>query len=183
MSDAVNDASTNDSGTSDAATGQPNGEPSSASGDASLWESRFKGLQGKFDATQNQLKAEQEKAAKLAADIEALRTGKVSAEEAAQAQVNQIKQELEAERTARKIEGLKTRFPEAFGELGDEIAAVMDETRLAAIEARLAGGESPEGGTPLKHNESRISAGAKKPAEETAADVEARLLSMPLPWA
>lgn len=173
--------STNDSETSEETTDVE--ASSSSGGDASLWESRFKGLQSKFEATQTQLKAEAEAKAKALADLEAIRTGKVSAEQAAQAQVDAMRAELEAERKQRRIDGLKSKFPEAFSELGDDIASVMDETRLAGVEARLAGGESPEGGTPRKHNESRTQSGTKRPAEETAADIEARLLSMPVPWA
>lgn len=173
--------SINDSETSEETTGADDAS-SSAGGDASLWESRFKGLQSKFEATQTQLKAEAEAKAKALADLEAIRTGKVSSEQAAQAQVDAIKAELETERKQRRVDSLKSKFPEAFSELGDDIASVMDETRLASVEARLAGGESPEGGTPRKHNESRTQSGTKRPAEESAADIEARLLSMPVPW-
>lgn len=179
MSDAVTD--TNDSGTTDQTT---DADASSAgSGDASLWESRFKGLQGKFGETQNQLKAEQEARAKAEAALEDLRTGKVSAEQAAQAQVDQIKAELEQERQTRRVESLKSRFPETFDVFGDT-AAGFDEATLAASEARLGGGESPAGDpTPRKHNESRTGQPKGKPAsEKTADDIEAELLSMPAPF-
>lgn len=170
-----------DSGTDEQTTDST--ESSSSGGDASLWESRFKGLQGKFGETQNQLKAEQAARAKAEADLEALRTGKVSAEEAAQAKVDQIARELEAERQARKVESLKVRFPETFDVFGDT-AASFDEATLAASEARLGGGESPaDGPTPRKHNESRAGSTGRKPeSEKTAADIEAELLSTPVPW-
>ena len=185
MSDAVTDI--NDSGTTDQTTDASASADasSSGSGEASLWESRFKGLNAKFGTTQTELQAEKEARAKAEAELEALRTGKVSAEEAAKSQVEQARAELEAERKARRIDSLKAKFPEAFGELGDEIASVMDEARLTAIEARLGGGESPAGDpTPRKHNESRSATSGKKPeSEKTAADIEAELLSMTVPWA
>src|SRR5689334_2914255 len=185
MSDAVNN-DTNDSGTDP--TLDPNAQSSTdggadgsqAGGDASLWQSRFNGLNAKFGTTQAELKAEKEAREKIAAELEALRSGKVSADEAAQAKVNEVLTALEAERTARKVESLKAKFPETFEVFGDA-AATFEEGVLAASEARLAGeGADP---TPLKHNESRSSAGSKKPAEKTAADVEAELLSMKVPWA
>ena len=183
MSDAVN-TDNNDSGTDQTL------DPASASstdgaaggstdgGDASLWQSRFNGLNAKFGATQAELKAEKEAREKIAAELEAVRSGKVSADEAAQAKVNEVLTALEAERTARKVESLKAKFPETFDLLGESMAA-FDESALAANEARLTGdGGEP---TPLKHNEAR--SGTRKPAqEETAADVEARLLSMKVPW-
>lgn len=175
--------STNDSGTTEPTTGAPEqGESSQGGGDASLWESRFKGLNAKYGTTTAELKEAKAAAEKSAAELEALRTDKVSANEAAQAQVTAAKAELEAERAARKAETLKAKFPETFEVFGDT-AASFDEATLAASEARLAGGESPEGGTPRKHNESRTTTGIKAPAEETAADVEARLMSMKVPWA
>lgn len=179
MSDAVTDQ--NDTTTTDETTDAD--ASSSTGGDGSLWESRFKGLQGKFGETQNQLKAEQAARAKAEADLEALRTGKVSAEEAAQAKVDQIAKELEAERQQRRIDSLKTRFPETFDVFGDT-AASFDEATLAASEARLGGAESPAGEpTPRKHNESRSGTPTRKPeSEKTAADIEAELLSMKVPW-
>ena len=178
--------STNDSGTNQTQTPNPDastdaqGEGSKDGGDASLWQSRFNGLNAKYGETASQLKAEQERAAKLAADLEALQSGKVNADEAAKAQVEAIRKELEQERMARQVESLKARFPETFEVFGDT-AATFTADVLAASEARLAGGESPEGGTPRKHNESR-STGTTPAKEETAADVEARLLSMKVPW-
>lgn len=179
----VNEDTTNDGTETEGSTGAE--ASSGTGGDDSLWESRFKGLNAKFGTTQTELQAEKEARAKLEAELEALRTGKVSAEEAAKSQVEQARAELEAERKARRIDSLKAKFPEAFGELGDEIASVMDEARLTAIEARLGGGESPAGDpTPRKHNDSRSGQPARKPeSEKTAADVEAELLSTKVPWA
>lgn len=179
--DSLNTEPVTDSDDASASAGT-SGESSQGGGDASLWESRFKGLNAKFGKTADELKAEKEARAKAEADLEALRTGKVSAEEAAQAQVAAAKAELERERTERAVERLKTQFPETFEVFGDA-AASFDAATLAASEARLAGGESPEGVTPLKHNESRTTVKGKAPAEKSAADVEAELLAMKVPWA
>lgn len=193
MSETVNGTTNSDGGTSaadDSQTGastDAQGGDSQAGGDDSVWQSRFNGLNGKFGVVSNELKAEKEARARLEAEIADLRSGKTTADEAAKAQVASIQAELAKERAERALENRKAKFPETFRDVENEAdlaaLAVMSDAQLAALEARLAGGESPEGGTPLKHNESRISAGAKKPAEETAADVEARLMATPLPWA
>lgn len=183
MSDTVN-TDANDSGTDQSL--DPNAAPSTDGaadgsqdgGDASLWQSRFNGLNAKFGATKAQLDAAKAERDKIAAELEALRSGKVSADEAAQSKVNEVLQALEAERTARKVEALKAKFPETFEVFG-ETAATFEESVLAASEARLAGGGDDP--TPLRHNETR-SASRTPAKEETAADVEARLLSMKVPW-
>lgn len=152
---------------------------SQSGGDASLWQSRFNGLNAKYGTTQAELRAEREAREKIAAELEAVRSGKVSADEAAQAKVNEVLTELQAERTARKVESLKAKFPETFDVFG-ETAATFEESVLAASEARLAGGGDDP--TPLRHNESRSGSTRKPAQEETAADVEARLMSMKVPW-
>jgi hypothetical protein len=174
----------NDSGTD--TTQDPDAAPSTdgaedgsqAGGDASLWQSRFNGLNAKLGETVTQKTAVEQERDRLAKELADLRSGTVNADEAAKAQVAAIKAELEQERMARQVESLKARFPETFEVFGDTAATFTPDV-LAASEARLAGaGDDP---TPLRHNESR--SGARKEAkEETAADVEARLLSMKVPW-
>lgn len=183
MSGTVN-TDTNDSGPDDAL--DPNASPSedgdadgsNAAGDASLWQSRFNGLNAKLGETVGAKQAAEAERDRLAKELEALRTGTVSADEAAKAQVEAIRKELENERQARQVEALKARFPETFEVFGDTAATFAPDV-LAASEARLLGeGNEP---SPLRHNESR--SGTKQPAkEETAADVEARLLATKLPW-
>lgn len=84
--------------------------------------------------------------------------------------------EAEAKAEARILDA---RFPNARKELPE----VTDEVRLAKFEAMMAEEADPVGNapTPLSHNESRTSTPRKQAAEETAADVKARLLSMPVP--
>lgn len=152
---------------------------SNADGDASLWQSRFNGLNAKLGETVGAKKAAEEERDRLAKELEALRTGTVSADEAAKAQVEAIRKELESERQARQVEALKARFPETFEVFGDTAATFTPDV-LAASEARLVGeGNDP---TPLRHNESRSGTTSRPAKEETAADVEARLLSTKLPW-
>jgi len=148
----------------------------------SLLTSRLNGQTAKVGELTGTLKAKDEALAAALARVAELEAGTVSADEAAKAQVAAAQAELERERRERRIEGLKSRFPETFSELGEDVATVMDETKLAAIEARLTGAEGgDEPPTPLRHNETKT--GTKTPAkEETAADVEARLMSMNSPW-
>ena|SRR5690349_13933421 len=180
MSDVTTD--NNDGTSTEGSTGADNAS-SGTGGDDSLWESRFKGLNAKYGEEKTQFTAIAKENETLRKQIDDLQNGKVSAEEAAQAQVDRIKQELEAERNQRRIDSLKTRFPETFEVFGDT-AASFDEATLAASEARLGGAESPAGEpTPRKHNESRSGTPTRKPeSEKTAADIEAELLSMKVPW-
>jgi hypothetical protein len=69
---------------------------------------------------------------------------------------------------------LDVKYPNARKELPE----LTDEVRLAKFEAMLSDGEPI---TPLQHSESRGTAGSAQPKEETAAEVRARLLKMPLP--
>jgi hypothetical protein len=181
------EVSTSDSGTdatldpaADAsASADASADGSQAGGDASLWQSRFNGLNAKLGETTGQLTAEKAARAKAEADLEALRSGKVTADEAAQAQVAAIQKTLDDERQARQVEAMKARFPETFEVFGDTAATFTPDV-LAASEARLVGeGNEP---TPRMHNEANRSGGKAPAKEETAADVEARLLSMKVPW-
>lgn len=108
--------------------------------------------------------------------------GKVSSDDAAKALVAAKDKELADERNARKAESLKVRFPETFDVLGDA-ASSLDEAALAAAEARLKGDSGEESPTPRVHNESKTKTTTAVKKEESAADIEARLLSMALPEA
>ena len=176
--DAAQDPTPDSGEGSGAATPPVNQDP------VSLLTSRLNGQTAKVGELTNLLKKAQDDATALAARVKAFEEGKVGADEAATARVATLQQELEAERTARRVETLKSRFPETFTVLGDQVAAVMDESALAAAEARLQGTAAPaEPPTPERHGEARggqQSAGNRtKP--QTASDIEARLLSLPLP--
>lgn len=188
MTDQATDTQDASAGTQtdDAATAASKGGSQGGQDQVSLLTSRLNGQTAKVGELTGTIKAKDARISELETALEDLRTGKVSSEDAAKAQVDSIQKLLDAERAGRRTDALKGRFPEAFSELGDDIAAVMDETKLAAIEARLTGsaGESGEDEppTPLRHNETKTGGTSKVAKEETAADVEARLLSMPAPW-
>lgn len=185
MSDNDNDT---DPGTGDAddaaATAAATPASKAAKDPVSLLTSRLNGQTAKVGELTGQITVKDaalEAQAKIIADLQ---SGKTTADEAATARVNAANAELAKERAERRTDSLKTRFPETFSVLG-EAAFALEETALAANEARLLGdGGSDEPPTPLRHNESRSGApkgGDAKP--ETAADVAARLMATPVPWA
>lgn len=184
MSD-TNDTTTGTAGAPDDAAASAAASDGAKGGtdQVSLLTSRLNGQTAKVGELNGLLTAKDDALKAALARVAELETGKVSSDEAAKAQVAQAQQALEAERRERRLDGLKTRFPEAFSELGADIASVMDETKLAAIEARLTGGAgSEEPPTPLKHNETKTGAPRQAAKAETAADIEARLLATPMPW-
>lgn len=148
----------------------------------SLLTSRLNGQTAKVGELTGTIKAKDEALTAALQKIADLESGKVSADEAATARVAAAEAALTKERNERRVDSLKTRFPESFSVLGDA-AFGLDEAALAANEARLLGdGGDNEPPTPLRHNETRIGAPASAAKPETAADVRARLESTPLPW-
>jgi len=149
--------------------------------DASLLLSRLNGQTAKVGELTNAQKADRARIKELEAALTEAQGGTASADEAAKALVAAKQKELDDERAARRLDGLKGRFPETFTEVGDAAASLLTETQLAALEARLTGDEG-EPPTPGRHNESKTAKGseaAKK--EETGDEIAARLLKMPVP--
>lgn len=191
MSD--NDTDTG-AGAADAGANGDDGGDAGASGAAakggqdqvSLLTSRLNGQTAKVGELTRQMGEKDSTIKALQEQIKAFESGKVSADEAANARVAAIQKELDAERASRKTDMLKARFPETFSVFGDT-ASTFTEDVLAASEARLKGaGEGGEGGeadeppTPGVHNESKTStAAAKKPP--TLKDMEAQIIATPLP--
>lgn len=183
MPESTDDTQSGSAGDATAADAQASADAASkVPNEVSLLTSRLNGQTAKVGELTGTLKAKDEALAAALKRVADLEAGTVSADEAAKAQVAAAKAELESERRERRVDSLKTRFPESFSVLGDA-AFSLDETSLAANEARLlgdAGGDEPP--TPLRHNETKSSAPAKA-KEESAKDVEARLLATPVPWA
>lgn len=162
----------------------PAGEGSGQPDEVSLWRSRFNGQTAKVTELTKAQEQTNARIASLEAELAKAREASASADEAAKALVAQARAELEQERSARRIDSLKARFPETFTLLGDAAAGLTEEN-LAANEARLTGtAGSTEPPTPLRHNESKTSGGATggQKKERTAADIRAELESMPSPW-
>lgn len=176
------------SATSQAQDGTPNdAAATAATGAAStpeqdpvaLLTSRLNGQTAKVNTLLAEKQAALDEAKTLREALEATRSEKVSVDEAAKALVAGKDTELQAERAARRADSLKLRFPETFSVLGDKVAVGLDESALAANEARLTAGSGTP--TPTQHSEHRSSAGAGTPHEETAAEAIARLEKMPMP--
>lgn len=187
MSDNDTDTGTGQAGTDANADGGNAAAGASAQGgqdQVSLLTSRLNGQTAKVGELTTQKAALESERAALAQRIADLESGKVSAEEAANARVKAIQSELEQERAARRTEAMKARFPETFSVFGDTASTFTEEV-LAASEARLVGGGegNTEPPTPQTHNESRSSTtGATKPAKApTSAELRAKLEAMPLP--
>lgn len=163
------------------ATAAGSGQPD----EVSLWRSRFNGQTAKVTELTKAQEQTNARISDLEKQLTAAQASTASADEAAKALVAAAQAELANERSARRLDGLKARFPETFTLLGDAAAGLTEEN-LAANEARLTGGAtagSTEPPTPLRHNESKTSGGATgKAKQESAADIKARLESMPSPW-
>lgn len=128
----------------------------------------------------------EKKAADLEAELTKYREANQSAAEKELSELAATKARLEAaEQRAAQAEAkaeariLDAKYPNARKELPE----VVDEAKLAKIEALLADEEEDPVPTPLRHNGTKTSAPGTPAKEETAADVEARLLATPVPWA
>jgi cell wall-associated NlpC family hydrolase len=175
------------SATSQAQDGTPNDAAATAAAGAAstpeqdpvaLLTSRLNGQTAKVNTLLAEKQAALDEAKTLREALEATRSEKVSADEAAKALVAEANKAIEIERTAHRADTLKVRFPETFAVLGDA-AMALTEANLAANEARLTAGSGTP--TPTQHSEHRSSAGAGTPHEETAAEAIARLEKMPMP--
>lgn len=135
--------------------------PTAPSGTGSVsgatWESRFAGLEARL-SEQGRAKAEAERqrdeALKRASDLE---SGKVSAEDALQAQLRAEQAKTAAAEQKVALAELKGRFPEAYEVFGEGIANLTPEA-LAAAEARFTGA-APAAEPPTPRNPS-----AQRPA-------------------
>jgi len=182
------DTDTGDGAADDGANdgGNASGAPAKGTQDqVSLLTGRLNGQTAKVGELTRQLAEKDSALTALQARITEFESGKVSADEAANARVAAIQKELDTERAARKTDTLKARFPETFSVFGDT-ASTFTEDVLASSEARLTGaGDGGEGGsaeppTPGVHNESKTG----KPAEkkpESLEDMKARIIATPLP--
>ncbi len=96
----------------------------------------------------------------------------------AQARAEAAEKRAQEAETAANAKVLDKLYPEARAKFPE----ITDEVRLAELQVFYAKEAPFTPPTPMRHNESKTSAaGARKPAERTAADVKAELLAMPLP--
>lgn len=141
--------------------------------------SRNSGLNAKVTELQKQLAAERE--ARTAAEQAA--AGKAGTDDVLNKRIAELQAELEAGKTAAALAQKGASYPEAYRELGEDIANMSSE-KLAALEARLtaakdSGSEVPETPKPVGNNPSRSGSGPKNYEDMTSAELQAALKALP----
>lgn len=96
----------------------------------------------------------------------------------AAAEVEALRKQLEDERSARVIDTRKAKYPSITAELGDEVVAVMDEGRLAALEARFAAPAAPPPPTVFDPNSAPRTPTSGGSKEKTSEELKAELARM-----
>jgi hypothetical protein len=151
--------------------------------DDSTLASRYAGQTAKVNELSGQVeaaKAAEAAALQKLADYEA---GKVGSDEALKAQLEAAQAATKAALQDAALARIEAKYPETFSLFGAAAAGMPAEV-LAASEARLVGvtpeSEPPTPGSPNKNSTS--TATTKKVTEESADDVQARLISGPKPW-
>jgi chromosome segregation ATPase len=139
--------------------------------------SRNSGLNAKVTELQKQLA--DERAGRTAAEQAA--AGKAGTDDVLNKLISDLKAELEASKQAVALAAKGAKYPEAFSELGDDIANMSTE-KLAALEARLTSakdsGEVAETPTPVGNNPKRTT-GTKSIEDMTSAELQAAIKSLP----
>lgn len=139
--------------------------------------SRNSGLNSKVTELQTQLAAE--KTARTAAEDAA--AGKAGTDDVLNKRIEELQAKLEAGEKAAALATKGAKYPEAYSELGDDIAA-MSTDKLAALEARLtaAKDDEPESDKPkpVGNNPARTT-GTKNIEDMTSAELQAAIKSLP----
>ncbi len=97
--------------------------------------------------------------------------------------IGELEAELAAGKQAAAIAEKGAKYPEAYAELGTDIASMSAE-KLAALEARLSGakdsGEESETTTkPIGNNPARTGSGPKSYDDMTSAELQAEMKKLP----
>jgi hypothetical protein len=126
------------------------------------------------------LSALQEAEKAKAEEVEAARRAKMSAEELVRDQVATLERQLEEERRGRVLDSRKARFPNIAADLDDASLAVMDEGKLAALEAKLSGRAAPPPSLIDQNSAARNGTGspANAPSEKTSDQLKQDLVDM-----
>ena len=136
--------------------------------------SRNSGLNAKVTELQKQLA--DERSARTAAEEAA--AGKAGTDDVLNKRIAELQTELEAGKQAVALSQKGAKFPEAFKELGEDIASMAEE-KLAALEARLTAAkdedeeESDEPKKPVGNNAARGNTGPKNLEDMTVAELRA----------
>ena len=146
-------------------------------GELEALKSRNSGLNSKVTDLQKQLA--DERSARTAAE-QAVAT-KAGTDDVLNQQIAALKAEIEAGKKATALATKGAQYPEAYRELGDDIAGMSTE-KLAALEARLSGakdsGDVAETPKPVGNNPARTT-GAKNYEDMTSAELQAAIKSLP----
>lgn len=139
---------------------------------------RNSGLNAKVTELQKQLAAERD--ARTAAEQAA--AGKAGTDDVLNKRIAELTEELEAGKRAAALAAKGAQYPEAYSELGEDIAGMSTE-KLAALEARLTaakdvGEESPTP-RPVGNNQARQSNGPKSVEEMSVEELKQSLKDMP----
>lgn len=139
--------------------------------------SRNSGLNAKVTELQKQLAAERE--ARTAAEQAA--AGKAGTDDVLNKRIAELQAELEAGKKAQAIAAKGLQYPEAYRELGEDIAGMSTE-KLAALEARLTAakdsGEVPETPRPVGNNPQRTT-GTKNIEDMSRDELKAAIAGLP----
>jgi chromosome segregation ATPase len=139
--------------------------------------SRNSGLNAKVTDLQKQLVAERE--GRTAAEQAA--AGKAGTDDVLNRRIAALEAELTAGKQAVALAQKGAKYPEAFAELGDDIANMSSE-KLAALEARLTSakdsGDVAETPKPVGNNPSRTT-GTKNIEDMTSAELQAAIKALP----
>jgi hypothetical protein len=129
--------------------------------------SRNAGLDAKVTTLTQQIAAEKARAEAAEAKAQEYISGKANEDQDTRALLQRLNAELEAAKRVATAASLATKYPEAYGTLGEAITGLSEET-LAATEARLRGVpvESHTPPMPVGNQPSRTPAAANKSIED-----------------
>ena len=92
--------------------------------------------------------------------------------------IKRLQAEVLQERTARILETRRAKYPNAIAALGDDVAAQMDEARLAGLNEQLNATAAPKVDP---NNPARRATGPKPISELTDAELRERFRATPVP--
>lgn len=175
MADETND-------TASAADDAPAEDKSSAAAEQSNDElatlkSRNSGLNSKVTELQRQLA--DERSARTAAEQAA--AGKAGTDDVLNKRIAELQEQLAANEKAVALAQKGAKYPEAYSELGEDIANMSSE-KLAALEARLTAAKDegePETEKPVGNNPARGNDASKNVDDMTSAELQEAIKKLP----
>jgi hypothetical protein len=140
--------------------------------------SRIAGLDAKVTSLQSETTAQKQAREAAEQKLRDYEEGKVNADEALRAQLQEKDRELEQSRREAAVAKIASAYPETFGVFGEAVAN-MTPDQLAAAEARF-GGTPSAGYRPTGANPTRpTGAAAKDPSEMSLDELKAAVRNAP----